>query len=131
MQVVADEAAAKMHTEKLSGRPEPKLTVGQMIAIAFIKPHRGIKKKKKDLVEADFVKLRAERDDGAWVKGGVVAKVAPKKRKAKAKPQEGAAAAVRPHTDAPRKFIPRMKTFRALQGGIFFWGMPLATGLQC
>ena len=53
------------------------------------------------MVEADFVKLRAERDDGTWVKGGVVAKVAPKKRKAKAKPQEGVAAAVRPHTDAP------------------------------
>ena len=63
MQVIADAAGMEMHTAKLSMLPEPKLTIPKLIAIAFIKFHREIKKRNKQLVEADFNVLRLERDD--------------------------------------------------------------------
>ena len=72
MQVIADAAGMEMHTAKLSMLPEPKLTIPKLIAIAFIKFHREIKKRNKQLVEADFNVLRLERDDATWMSGGSV-----------------------------------------------------------
>ena len=67
MQVVADGAVAKLCAAKKEGRLEPKLTVDQMISIAFIKFHREIKKRAKKFVEAEFKELRGARSDDTWM----------------------------------------------------------------
>jgi hypothetical protein len=72
MQEIADAAVAEMHTANLAHLEEPKLTIPKMIAIAFIKFHREIKKRNRALVEADFKALRAERIDDDWMSGGRV-----------------------------------------------------------
>jgi hypothetical protein len=87
---VANDAAAEIHAAKLQGNPEPKLSVPKLMAIAFIKFHREIAKKKRDLVVEEFNELRMERSDDTWVTGGegyikavAIAKEAKKAKKAK------------------------------------------------
>ena len=106
-QQVAGSATAELHAAQLQSVAEPTLTIDKMIAIALIKFHREIKKRKKALVEQGFKKLREGRQDAGWMAGGQALLAATKigKKKAAGGKQSSAGGGGQPAATATGLFI--------------------------